>query len=208
MDWIGIENMTVARRYFTLTTLGDKILAAGGDTPQGWTATVEVFDGSSWKLQNYKLTSPRKDHCAVPISESEVMLIGGYYGGFLLSLVETYSIEKGFIAELPSMPTSRYGIGCSMFKGEIWTAGGTNGNGYILDVVEILTPGFTGGTWRSGPKLAMGRSWLRMEVLDNSLVVFGGAGAAESLEMLDGEEWREEPLQYGHYMHASVSISC
>ena len=102
----------------------------------------------------------------------------------------------------------RYGIGCSMFKGEIWTAGGTNGNGYILDVVEILTPGFTGGTWRSGPKLAMGRSWLRMEVLDNSLVVFGGAGAAESLEMLDGEEWREEPLQYGHYMHASVSISC
>jgi len=36
-----------------------------------------------------------------------VILIGGYYGGFLLSLVETYSIEKGFIAELPSMPTSR-----------------------------------------------------------------------------------------------------
>ena len=31
------------------------------------TATVEVFDGFSWKLQNYELTSVRSDHCAVPI---------------------------------------------------------------------------------------------------------------------------------------------
>ena len=31
------------------------------------TATVEVFDGSSWKLQNYELTSGRYHHCAVPI---------------------------------------------------------------------------------------------------------------------------------------------
>ena len=41
------------------------------------------------------------------------MLLGGYgdygdYGvGYLLSLVETYSIDEGFIAELPSMPTAR-----------------------------------------------------------------------------------------------------
>ena len=31
------------------------------------TATVEVFDGSSWKLQNNELTSGRYHHCAVPI---------------------------------------------------------------------------------------------------------------------------------------------
>jgi len=43
MDWIGIENMTVARRYFTLTTLGDKILAAGGDTPQGYVFCFFLF---------------------------------------------------------------------------------------------------------------------------------------------------------------------
>jgi len=34
------------------------------------------------------------------------MLIEGYDGGFS-SLVEIYSIEEGFIAELPSMPTVR-----------------------------------------------------------------------------------------------------
>jgi len=86
-----------------------------------------------------------------------------------------------------------------MFKGEIWAVGGGR-----LDVVEVLTP-FT-NTWRSGPKLTRGRGWLTMEVLDNNLVAFGGGG--DSLEILEGEDWREEPLQYGHYEHASVSITC
>ena len=98
----------------------------------------------------------------------------------------------------------RYGLACSMFKGEIWTAGGYNGGD--LDVVEILTP-FT-NTWRTGPKLTRGRSFLTMEVLDNILVVFGGWGGTNSLEILDVEEWREEPLQYGHAELASVSIPC
>ena len=34
MDWIEFESMNVARWHFTLTTLGDKILAAGGYTGQ------------------------------------------------------------------------------------------------------------------------------------------------------------------------------
>ena len=103
----------------------------------------------------------------------------------------------------------RFGLGCSMFKEEIWTAGGSNADYEILDVVEVLS--LVTNTWRSGPKLTRGRYYLTMEVLDNSLVVFGGngggGGARYSLEILEGE-WREEPLQYGHIDHASVSIQC
>jgi len=95
-----------------------------------------------------------------------------------------------------------------MFKGEIWTAGG-NSDHEDLDVVEVLTPSspFT-STWRSGPKLTRESRYLTMEVLDNNLVVFGGLGGEDSLEILEGEEWREEPLQYEHYRHVSVSIPC
>ena len=95
-------------------------------------------------------------------------------------------------------------LGCSMFKGEIWTAGGNNGG--FLDVVEVFNP-FT-STWRSGPRLIKSRGYLTMEVLDNSLVVFGGVGGEDSLEKLQGKGWREEPLQDGHVYHASVSITC
>ena len=98
----------------------------------------------------------------------------------------------------------RDGLACSMFKGEIWTAGGFNGE--YLDVVEVLT--LDTNTWRSGPKLTRGRGLLTMEVLDNSLVVFGGHEGEDSLEILEGQVWREEPLQYGHAAHASVSIQC
>jgi len=91
-----------------------------------------------------------------------------------------------------------------MFKGAIWTAGGYNDGD--LDVVEIFNS-FT-DTWRSGPKLIKGRYYLTMEVLDNNLVVFGGLGGSDSLEILEGEDWREEPLQYYHGYHASVLITC
>ena len=44
MDWIEFESMNVARVGFTLTTLGDKILAAGGnDTPQGYVLCLFLF---------------------------------------------------------------------------------------------------------------------------------------------------------------------
>ena len=98
----------------------------------------------------------------------------------------------------------RYGLACSMFQEEIWTVGGFNDE--HLDVVEVLTP-FT-NTWRSGPKLTRGRNYLTMEVLDNSLVVFGGDGGVDSLEILEEQVWREEPLQYQHSGHASVTIQC
>ena len=93
-----------------------------------------------------------------------------------------------------------------MFKGEIWTAGGYNGIDLDLDVVEVLTP-FT-NTWRNGPRLTRKRVFLTMEVLDNNLVVFGGYEGEDSLLILEGEDWREEPLQYEHADHASVSIPC
>ena len=35
MDWVEIEGMNVARAYYTFTTVGDKILAAGGTSLEG-----------------------------------------------------------------------------------------------------------------------------------------------------------------------------
>ena len=43
MDWIEFESMNVARAYCTLTTLGDKILAAGGYTGQGYVLCLFLF---------------------------------------------------------------------------------------------------------------------------------------------------------------------
>ena len=43
MAWIEFESMNVARVDFTLTTLGDKILAAGGGNEQGCVLYLFLF---------------------------------------------------------------------------------------------------------------------------------------------------------------------
>ena len=43
-EWIEFESMNVARQDFTLTTLGDKILAAGGYTGQEYVLCLFLFD--------------------------------------------------------------------------------------------------------------------------------------------------------------------
>jgi len=43
MDWKEFESMNVARAWFTLTTLGDKILAAGGYNPQEYVLYLFLF---------------------------------------------------------------------------------------------------------------------------------------------------------------------
>ena len=43
MDWIEFESMNVARVHFTLITLGDKILAAGGANSKGYVLCLFLF---------------------------------------------------------------------------------------------------------------------------------------------------------------------
>ena len=43
MGWIEFASMNVARGYFTLTTLGDKILAAGGGNSEGYVLCLFLF---------------------------------------------------------------------------------------------------------------------------------------------------------------------
>ena len=47
-----------------------------------------------------------------------------------------------------------------------------------------------------------------MEVVNGELMVFGGVGGQDSLEILEAEEWRLEALEGKHIYHASVTIPC
>ena len=100
----------------------------------------------------------------------------------------------------------RCGHACSLFKEEIWVAGGGTDGDY-LDVVEILN--LETETWRAGPSMVKPRSWLTLETVENTLLLVGGDGGGPStLERLVGGEWIEEPLKYGHAEHASIVIPC
>ena len=52
------------------------------------------------------------------------------------------------------------------------------------------------------------RADFTMEVVDDYLLVFGGNNSPKTMEKFDGESWTEEPLQYNHVYHASVTVPC
>ena len=87
----------------------------------------------------------------------------------------------------------------------MWVAGGFNGED--LNLVEILN--LETETWRTGPSMVKPRYGLTMELTHNTLMVFGDDDIYPATrEKLDGGEWREEPMEYSHALHASVTLPC
>lgn len=137
------------------------------------------------------LTSQRWGHCAT-LLDGNVVLTGGVdftVAGFYLSLVETYSVEDGFLETLPSLNGKRLNHGCTSFAGlsgpTLIVAGGWYG-GYI-NTAEILPPG---GTWVTVAPLPQMRNFVHMTVMNGAGVVVGGA------QYDGGWQYRNNTLRY------------
>ena len=207
--WVEKDSMLFRRAFSPLVTVGSNIIAVGGWDDFVVHDTVEIFDGESWNLLPWKMTGRRTEMCVVPISDREVIMIGGYTGDDHLNTVEVYDIEEGWVATLPDMPTTRRGLACVMHKNEIYVAGGldsypTTPSKNTVEVLNLETL-----EWRTMASMNQNRHYLTMEVVNGSLTVFGGWEAgSKSLEVYTEGEWIEKPLGYNHVCHASVSLPC
>ena len=90
----------------------------------------------------------------------------------------------------------------------MWVAGGGGADFSLTMLVEIFN--LASRTWRTGPRMGYAREGLTLEVVGDELIAFGGYGYPDSLQRFNGENWifGAEPMQYHHYLHTSVVISC
>jgi len=89
----------------------------------------------------------------------------------------------------------------------VWVAGGGVADSSITRLVEVFS--LASRTWRTGPSMRNARVGLTLEVVGDELIAFGGYGYPDSFERFNGENWIfDEPMQYHHYLHSSVVISC
>ncbi|XP_023332291.1 uncharacterized protein LOC111704309 [Eurytemora carolleeae] len=197
--WTEIGEMNLARSFFSLNTVGDKLIAAGGVGERGYMDDMISFDGS-WSSYG-RLSPARNKHCAVAISETEIVFLGGVNDGELDN-VEMFSEIQGWTT-LPQMTSTRYSHACVVYNGEIIVSGGHSLRA-DLNIVEALN--LSSLEWRSLPSLNKTRSSHTMEVVNGELMVFGGVGGQDSLEILEAEEWILEALEGKHVYHASVTI--
>ena len=122
-NWVAVPSMNEPKYYQTMTSVGSYILVTGGVSfiTNGELDTVEIFDGVVWVKLPYTLSSRRAGHCAVPVSDTEILIIGGTLGTLV---AEKYNIFTGDIMSIPSSSIERYGHACALLNGEVYVSGG------------------------------------------------------------------------------------
>ena len=95
-----MPSLNQGRWYHSLTPVAGGLVAAGGwvevdEWPQVLD-TVEIYRDGVWTTANWRLAAKVSDHCAVGLSGTEVMIVGGrsLFGGST-DRVTVYNIDTG-----------------------------------------------------------------------------------------------------------------
>ena len=232
-NWVKAPSMMVPRFSHTMTSVGSYILVTGGlmtstrniNNARFATKSVEIFDGATWTTLPYTLSHRRRGHCAVPISETEVLVVGGSFRSPKHLVVEKYNIFTGMVARIPSLSLNRHGHACALLNGEVYISGGRQATSEmeyvdsvevydyeVLDSVEVLN--LETLKWRNISAMNFPRESHTMENVNGELTVFGGStdiyekSPKNMLEKFIGNTWQLEEMKYFFSEHASVVLPC
>jgi len=193
-SWTEIAEMQDPRYIYTLTTVGDQVVATGGFGVDGVLSSVEMYrEGAlAWTTADWSLKSGVADHCTVAISATEIILMGGRVDSSAVDAVTKYEVGTGSMTELPPLPEPMYGFACAIKDNKVYITGGVTNTSrlahtHMLDLTNVEEG------WMEGPKLNQARNTHFMGELGGSLYVLGGYDDAGevSVERLDGDAWVE-----------------
>ncbi|XP_023324754.1 uncharacterized protein LOC111698612 isoform X2 [Eurytemora carolleeae] len=100
--------VTPARSAPDLTTVGPYIMMTGGYNG-GLLDNIERFDGTTWTTLSKKLSQRTADHCAVEISYTEMIVLGGNQRW---AMVEKYDVDGNMVETLPNLKIGRRNLRC------------------------------------------------------------------------------------------------
>jgi len=142
--WADYFPLRLPREYHSAATMdNDTILILGGRDSQ----TAELVPGG----ETFPLEHSSWDSCAIQISKSEVVMIGGGYPTH--GHVDRYN-STGFLGPLPNLITARFDHACSAYESDgaliLLVTGGTDGLNRMA-TTEVLLPGSI--TWEKRSSL-------------------------------------------------------
>ena len=147
-SWKFLTNMTTKRAYSASVPVNGMLLVMGGHDGDNRLATTEYVSLDSNPSQpGPDLPTSQSQHCAVKLSNEQVMLLGGYPDKKSVIIFEPNT--KRFDQSLPSMTHSRQNAGCAVFNSPL------HGNrqvvlavgGYKQATAEILDYTQDNPTW-------------------------------------------------------------
>ncbi len=218
--------MGVGRTEFSLSVLGEQVLACGGVSGESSTlvgpcetltlnATCPEQDPDTvqhelgcW-TKGPQLAQGRRKHSATLVGDA-VYLVGGEGVLGPVAKVERFSAEG--LRAVGDLSTARHGHHAFAVGGALWVTGGIDENGSALARVEV----YDGDSWTEPPPMNHARALLGGGALpDGRVVLFGGTPIPDSPDVLalreveiyeDGAWVKGSRLVKGRYDAPTVTL--
>jgi uncharacterized protein GlcG (DUF336 family) len=177
--WTSTGSLHVARAEFTVvpvrTSSGRfRVLAVGGATSTGVTATAELYDPSThaWHLTG-SMHSARFDAPTIAIGKRRALVAGGSDGTAALATAEVYRMSTHTWKLVGSMPQAMFEGGVAKLRGgDVLVAGGVSAPDTPVSAAQIYDR--DEGVWVTAASMATAREGLDLTTLQNGDVLADG----------------------------------
>ncbi|MGC8787340.1 MAG: Kelch repeat-containing protein [Anaerolineae bacterium] len=213
--WASKAQMPTSRARLAVVAYEGKIFAIGGDTPEGVSGVVEVYDPTTdtWTRKASKQHPVRNIGAAV--LNERIFVPGGYDAtDQATAIVEVYDPQGDAWSEAAPLPKPLFGYAIAVVEGKLYLFGGSDGIRY-LDTVFIYDP--STNTWTTGTPMSEPRGFCAAAVVGARIYVVGGYNGQNELALCEvydpaqegsgKQPWtRRAPLQLARGGLAAVAI--
>jgi len=171
-SWHERAQMPTRRAYLALAAVEGRIFAIAGQTPEGTTAAVEIYDPENdiWTRGSDK-PAPTTKVSAAAIG-TDVYVPGGCDAESAPTrTVEVYDTLTDSWREANPLPAPRCAYALATLNQRLYLCGGWDGERYVA-TVYVYDP--QADTWSEGSPMRTSRGFAAAAPLDNHLYVVGG----------------------------------
>ena len=177
--WLSKAQMPTARARLAVAAYDGQIYAIAGDTADGVSGVVEVYDPRSdtWTRRANK-PRPVRNAAAAVLGE-RIYVPGGYDAmDQAITAVEVYDPASDSWSAVAALPAPLFAYAIAPLDGKLFLFGGSDGMRY-LDTVLIYDP--VADAWSTGTPMSAARGFGAAVVVGERVYVLGGYdGASES----------------------------
>jgi hypothetical protein len=219
--WAETGGLAVPRTQHTAALLADgRVLAAGGITYGGTTATAEIYDPASgtWTPTG-SMATPRSRQTQTRLRDGRVLVTGGRFQGLSLSSAELYDPAAGAWSPAQSLNVPRDNHTATLLAdGRVLVAGGVSagdGGGAAEKTTEIYDP--ANDTWTVADHMFLPRYNHEATLLaDGRVLISGGFNISafhipsKAAELYDpmANRWRQiADMHTPRATHAAVLLT-